>query len=815
MQKELFLNLLNEEAHAALASARQLALWRGGVLSPLHLLIAALEQLLSQTPRLRHENSLLLLRAHEVLATRFPLPGTSITVTKETQSVFAAAATLAQAPEPASHEAPSRDPIGSEKLIEPLHLLRAALASHAARQLLDDVTGYEDLLGKLEARHQETKSEASQPAQPSDAAESATSAAKTQEIPASSATSSTTASATASSPIGASTAGVSRSLTGALAAYCADLFAESQSQTAHAFVGREREMLAVLETLCRKLKNNPLLIGKPGVGKTALVAAVAERLCVGDVPPRLRGKRILEVSRLRLLADAKYAGDIEERLKQLLEEVQLAGDVILFFDEIHTLLNAGGAGGTGDIANLLKSSLSKGEITCIGATTLAEYYKYIARDEALARRFSTIKIDEPSGEETRHILTHARQAFEVYHDIRISEEAIGVIVDLADRYLHVRSFPDKAFDLLDKAAAKATMAGIESLTRECVTGALSEITGLPLEIMDEDPAARLERLEEFLNSAVPGQARAARDIARVVRIAKLHLELRPERPDGVFLFVGVEGAGKHEMAAALAKFLYGSAHRMVDFDMSQFTESWSLSRLVGAEPGYVGYGERSGLLSKAVEDNPHSLLYFRNIDLAHPVIQQFLGEVIEQGRFTDAAGSVIALSNTTIIMARSPLRESNKSSTVGFFPSAEEGEVRLITGTLKTSGSLKLRERGSGDNLVEGLVAAIDEVIEFQVLDRAATEQIVRERLSSLRQRLEAAQPVTITMDEALVAYFVDRLIAERQSPAQLERLWKDCIVIPFTNLLPRRAPGSDRLAVHIGVRGAQVSVTVQQAPRE
>ncbi|HXU09243.1 MAG TPA: AAA family ATPase, partial [Blastocatellia bacterium] len=486
-----------------------------------------------------------------------------------------------------------------------------------------------------------------------------------------------------------------------------DLAEESRESTSHPFVGREREIIAVLETLCRKLKNNPLLIGKPGVGKTALVMAVASRLCDGDVPQRLKGKRILEVSRLKLLADAKFAGETEQRLKKLLEDVRSAGDVILFFDEIHTLLGAGGAGGTGDIANLLKSSLSKGEITCIGATTLAEYYKYIARDEALARRFSTITIEEPSPGETRRILLETRATFEAYHGVKIDDEIIEQIIELADRYLQSRSFPDKAFDLLDKAAAKATLAKHDSLTRECVTETLSETTGLPLEIMDDDPAERLERLEEFLNAAVPGQQRAARDVARVVRIAKLGLEIRPEQPDGVFLFVGPEGVGKHEMAMGLAKFLYGSSQKMVEFDMSQFTEVWSISRLIGAEPGYVGYSDRSGLLSKAAEDNPHSVLYFRNVDLAHPIVQQFLGEAFEQGRFTDATGARISLSNTTVAMSLSQMSETTKHLQMGFIQNGESDE-RHMTGDLRRTGSLQLRERGSGFGIAEALAANID-----------------------------------------------------------------------------------------------------------
>ncbi|HWC76935.1 MAG TPA: ATP-dependent Clp protease ATP-binding subunit, partial [Blastocatellia bacterium] len=599
-----------------------------------------------------------------------------------------------------------------------------------------------------------------------------------------------------------------RPLAGPLGDYCADLAEESRLASAHPFIGRDREITAVLETLCRKLKNNPLLIGKPGVGKSALVAAVSARLSEGKVPARLRGKRILEVSRLRLLADARFAGEIEDRLKKLLEEVRRAGDCILFFDEIHNLLTAGGSGGTGDVANLLKTSLSKGEITCIGATTLAEYYKYIARDEALARRFSTITIDEPSLDETRRILALTRPAFESYHGVGIDDEVIHLIVDMADRYLHSRCFPDKAFDLLDRSAAKATLAGEERLTRDTVTETLSETTGLPLEIMDEDPADRLNRLEEFLNSQVPGQQRAARDVARVARIAKLKLELRPEKPDGVFLFVGPEGVGKHEMAAALARFLYGSTLKMIEFDMSQFTEAHAISRLVGAEPGYVGYGDRSGLLSKAAEDSPHSVLYFRNIDLSHAVVQQFLGEAFEQGRFTDAAGTRISLSNVTIVMSLSQISESHKLTQMGFSARKDDEEQQRASQPRANTGGLG-RERGQG-GLVESLAATIDEVVEFQVLDREATRRIIAERLEALGARLEAAQPVIIRMDPDLAAYFADRLASQRKSLAQLERMWQETIVIPFTNLhLDRRAVGA-RPEVTVTVESGSVHVDMR-----
>jgi ATP-dependent Clp protease ATP-binding subunit ClpC len=780
MEKEQLLNCLGRPAREALENAKQLALAKGGVLSPLHLMTAALEYLLAAAPQTSTEPARLLQACQHILAQRFPIQGISVTITKETQAL------IAQAVELSKQEA-------CENVL-PAHLLRAAAASPMVREALNDFAEHQKALAELEQNLQaklvlQNQEVSQQKSFAKDGQQSESAKAQTPQ-------------ANSSPP-----------LQGALAEFCADLAKEAVAAASHQFVGREREMTAVLETLCRKLKNNPLLIGKPGVGKTALVAAVATQLCEGNVPTRLRGKRVLEVSRLRLLADAKFAGDLEERLKKLLDEVRRAGDVILFFDEIHTLLNAGGSGGTGDIANLLKSSLSKGEITCIGATTLAEYYKYIARDEALARRFSTITIEEPSSEETARILMQSRSAFEHYHDIKIGDEAIALIVDLSDRYLHFRSFPDKAFDLMDKASAKATIAGHDNLTRECVTETLSEITGLPLEIMDEDPAERLERLEDVLNAAVPGQARASRDIGRVVRIAKLRLELRPERPDGVFLFVGVEGAGKHEMASALAKFLYGASQKMIDFDMSQFTESWSLSRLIGAEPGYVGYGDRSGLLSKAAEDHPHSVLYFRNVDLAHPVIQQFLGEAFELGRFTDATGSRISLSNTTVIMALSQISEQGKHSPMGFFASVDEGEERRVSGALKMTGSLKIRERGSGYNLTESLVAAIDEVIEFQLLDREATEQIIAERLESLRLRLETAQPVRVKMDEALVNYFADKLAAERKSLAQLERMWKEIIVIPFTNLHAAKRSSGAKISVTIGVENQAVKVATEETP--
>ncbi len=758
MQKEELLSHLDAQARAAFDEAKQIALARGGVLTPLHLLLTLLEAHVPASDVARHQHLHLLHATLDALAARYPAAAQSVTVPKATQALLAEA-----------HRLAARDGKGQANST---HLLQATLAEASVTELFAD--------GALQqAAHHLLAGLPTQAAEAEATAQNelcrAASATLAFDIP-------------------------TRPLAGALSLFCTDLAEESRGATVQPFIGREREVMAVLETLCRKLKNNPLLVGKPGVGKSALVAAIALRLCDGNVPARLRGKRILEVSRLRLLADAKFAGEIEERLKQLLEDVKREGDVILFFDEMHTLLGAGSSG-TGDVANLLKTSLSKGDITCIGATTLTEYYKYIARDEALARRFSTIIIEEPSSEETRRILIESRAAFEQYHSVKIDDEMIALIIDLADRYLYTRSFPDKAFDLLDKSAAKATLAGEAIVTRECITETLSESTGLPLDLLDEDPAERLNRLEDFLNSLVPGQTRAARDIARVVRIAKLRLELRPEQPDGVFLFVGPEGVGKHETAAALAKFLYGSTNKMIEFDMSQFTEHWSMSRLIGAEPGYVGYGDRSGQLAKAVEDSPHSVLYFRNIDLAHVIVQQFLAETFERGFFTDAEGDKLSLSNTTVVMSLSREGENNKPTPMGFAARRDDDDER------RTSTGRLSRELRAGAGLPEALAATVDEVIEFQVLDQKATERIISEKLESLKARLEAAQPVSVKLAPDLPHYFAARLADERKSLAQLERIWQEVIVIPFTQLhLDRQASGA-RPEVSIRLINGQVEV--------
>ncbi|HKV37690.1 MAG TPA: ATP-dependent Clp protease ATP-binding subunit [Blastocatellia bacterium] len=759
MQKDQLLRMLDHDAREAFEDAKRLALTYGGQVSPIHILAATLARQSVAPPGLAStgarafeaalDTASSIVKSH--LSSHYPGKTDSLVVTRGAQSLLARAAEIA----------------GSEgaALATPLTLLKAALEDLQIREELGQP--------EADAAFSVIKTSLAAPGSSIAGPEAPR---PSDDVP-------SVRRISPGNPKDTHTPG-------ALNSFCEDLalrFRES-----HPFTGRDREVLAVLETLCRKLKNNPLLIGKPGVGKTALAGAVATRLAEGQVPPRLKGKRILEVSRIKLLADAKYSGEIEERLKTLLEEIQLAGDIILFFDEIHALLGAGGTPGTGDVATLLKSALSRGDFTCIGATTQAEYYRYMARDEALARRFSTITVEEPSADATRLILEGASSSFESYHSVRIDAEAIRTIIEDARRYLPSRSFPDKAFDLMDKAAAKAALAGKSHLDRCEITEALSEMTGLPLEVMEDDPCGRLERLELYLNQAVPGQPGAARDVARVVRIAKLGLEARSERPDGVFLFVGGEGSGKREMTFALAEFLYGSARKVTEFDMSQFTEPWSLSRLVGAEPGYAGYNERSGLLGKAAEDNPHSVFLFRNIDLAHPAIQTFLAEALDRGTFTESTGTLVSISNTTVVLCLSHSSESTRASRVGFFRESRTAQLRRDA------------EDWSRFGLIDSIGAVIDEVIEFQPLDQVATEKVVASRLEGLRRQIESAQPVKVEMSSRLVGFLIDKLAAEGHGLAQLDHLIQETIVAPFS-LLHMDDSGlqeADQMDLHAGHAG-------------
>jgi len=485
-----------------------------------------------------------------------------------------------------------------------------------------------------------------------------------------------------------------------------DLTALAQEYALDPVIGRETEIERVIQILARRTKNNPALIGQPGVGKTAIVEGLAQRIVDGQVPESLHNKRVLQLDVGSLVAGTMYRGQFEERLKRVIEELK-SSDAILFIDEVHMLVGAGSAGSSVDAANILKPSLARGELQCIGATTLEEYRKYIESDAALERRFQQVRVDEPSAEETVQILKGIKGAYEQHHNLLISDEAIEAAVFLSTRYVTERYLPDKAIDLIDEGASRVRMYRVQQptdireaydslrelrvqrneaveagryddatrireqeeeiqhqlddlragqveydqstmLTAEDVAEVLSMWTGIPVYQLTEEESARLLRMEEELQKAIVGQRDAINAIAKAVRRARAGLK-DPRRPIGSFMFLGPTGVGKTELTKALATFLFGSEDALVQLDMSEFMERHNVARLVGSPPGYVGY-EDAGQLTEAVRRRPYSIVVFDEIEKAHPEAFNLLLQIMEEGHLSDAKGQKVNFRNAIIIL---------------------------------------------------------------------------------------------------------------------------------------------------------------------
>ena len=485
-----------------------------------------------------------------------------------------------------------------------------------------------------------------------------------------------------------------------------DLTALAQEYALDPVIGRETEIERVIQILARRTKNNPALIGQPGVGKTAIVEGLAQRIVDGQVPESLHGKRVLQLDVGSLVAGTMYRGQFEERLKRVIEELK-SSDAILFIDEVHMLVGAGSAGSSVDAANILKPSLARGELQCIGATTLDEYRKYIESDAALERRFQQVRVDEPSADETVQILKGIKGAYEQHHNLLISDEAIEAAVFLSTRYVTERYLPDKAIDLIDEGASRVRMYRVQQptdireaydslrdlrvqrneaveagryddagrireqeeeiqhqlddlragqagpddsavLTAEDVAEVLSMWTGIPVYQLTEEESARLLRMEEELQKAIVGQKDAINAIAKAVRRARAGLK-DPRRPIGSFMFLGPTGVGKTELTKALATFLFGSEDALVQLDMSEFMERHNVARLVGSPPGYVGY-EDAGQLTEAVRRRPYSIVVFDEIEKAHPETFNLLLQIMEEGHLSDAKGQKVNFRNAIIIL---------------------------------------------------------------------------------------------------------------------------------------------------------------------
>lgn len=492
-----------------------------------------------------------------------------------------------------------------------------------------------------------------------------------------------------------------------LVEFSRDLTDDASNDKLDPLIGREAEIERVIQILCRRTKNNPVLIGEPGVGKTAIVEGLAQRIVVGEVPSFLENKRILSLDLSLIVAGTKYRGQFEERLKQIMRELIDNPQYIVFIDELHTLVGAGSAEGSLDAANILKPALSRGEIQCIGATTPSEFRKSIEKDRSLERRFQAVKVSPPSEEEAVQILDGVRERYENFHQIRYTTDALEAAVYQSHRYIPDRFLPDKAIDVIDEAGARVKLrvrrersgfdtwaeanayendlalgsqegddATSANVTRDDIEEVIARWTGIPVTSLKEEELDKLLRIEEELHNRVVSQRKAISALARAIRRSRAGIK-NPLRPVGSFLFLGPTGVGKTEVARSLAEFLFGSERSMIRFDMSEFMEKHSVSKLIGSPPGYVGH-EEGGQLTERIRRSPYSVLLFDEIEKAHPDIFNVLLQVFEDGILTDALGNTVDFKNAIIIMTSNiGARFIQKRGTLGFQASTDSSREKL------------------------------------------------------------------------------------------------------------------------------------------
>ncbi len=567
--------------------------------------------------------------------------------------------------------------------------------------------------------------------------------------------------------------------------YGRDLTALAREGKLAPIVGRERETMAMLEVLCRPQKNNPILVGEPGVGKTAIVEGLAQQLARGEVPTLMQGRRIVELSLSSLVAGARAYGEFEARVQAIVKEIKQAGNVILFVDEAHALIGAGGPPGVGDAATILKPALARGDLHCIAATTLHDYRKYIEKDGALARRFQAVRVEEPGRDMTLEILATMRPRLAEHFGVTIPAELLPDVYELSRDYLRNRCFPDKAIDLLERAAARAMLqaptAEARLVTRQHLLSVLAEVTGLPLADAALDEAIRYRELERFLAERVVGQEAAAAAVARVVRLAKMRLDLQPNRPDGVFAFVGPADTSKVEMARALAEFLFGDADRAIELDMAEFSEAHTVARLIGSPPGYVGYDEE-GQLTGRVAARPFCVVLFHDVDRAHPVVLQLLAQICDDGRLTDGQGRTVSFSDATVIL------------TVGTEMDLARRAVGFTSGAPGRVAPADLR-RELRKHLLAELVDAVDEVVLFKPLDLAARRTLASRQLAeALGQRFQR-QGIHVTFDESVVNYVLEKGFDEQAGTQtrDVARIIEREVLMPLADAAYRDAEAKDK----------------------
>ncbi len=625
-----------------------------------------------------------------------------------------------------------------------------------------------------------------------------------------------------------------KSRTPALDSFGRDLTELAKESTLDPVIGRQNEIERVTQVLCRRTKNNPVLLGEAGVGKTAIVEGLAQRIIAGDVPEILTDKRLVVLDLAMMVAGTKYRGQFEERIKAVMNEVRKAKNVILFIDELHTLVGAGGAEGAIDASNVLKPALARGEIQCIGATTFDEYRKYIEKDAALARRFQAITVDPPSAEQSVEILKGLREKYETHHRVKITDAALKAAVELSGRYITGRVQPDKSIDVIDEAGARVR---IKSMTKppnlaelegqierlsvekdeavkaadyekaaelrdraeqqrrkkeeiqrewraksqeaegtvdeEIIAEVVSKMTGVPLKRLEKDEAKRLLKLEDELHKKVISQEDAIKAISKAIRRARAGLK-DPKRPMGSFIFVGPSGVGKTLLSKALAEFMFGDEEALIHLDMSEYMEKHNVSRLVGAPPGYVGY-EEGGQLTERIRRRPYSVILLDEVEKAHPDVFNMLLQIMEEGRLTDSFGRNVDFKNTVLIMTSNLGSEIIKGGAgFGFGKRTEASDFENIRSVL-----MKEVERFFRPEFINRL----DDIIIFRPLNKADITLIVDYEVNKVSKRL-AQQGYTIELDAAAKELIIDRGYNPEFGARPLRRAVGQLIEDPLSEML-------------------------------
>jgi len=582
-----------------------------------------------------------------------------------------------------------------------------------------------------------------------------------------------------------------KSGTRALDKFGRDLTRQAEEGTLDPVVGREVEIERVVQILSRRKKNNPILIGEPGVGKSAIVEGLALRI-MNDETSALRGKRIVTLDIASMVAGTTYRGQFEERMKQVITELQNHPEIILFIDEIHTIIGAGNASGSLDAANILKPALARGEVQCIGATTTAEYAKSIEKDGALERRFQKVSVRPTTSEETLDILAKLSEHYAQYHHVIYTKEVLKACVKMSERYLTDRAFPDKAIDVMDEVGARSharQQASSEQdlpayeVTTEDVAGVVSMMSGVPVQRVAKAENERLRTMGETLRHKIIGQDKAVETVVRAIQRSRLGLR-DPKRPIGTFFFLGPTGVGKTYLTQCLAEEMFGSKDAMIRFDMSEYMEKHAVSLMVGAPPGYVGH-EDGGKLTEAVRRKPYSIILFDEIEKAHPDIFNILLQVMDEGRLTDRQGHSVDFRNTIIVL----------TSNVGTRQLQEfGGGVGFSSGEMDQKETNKMLLKALQKQFPPEFVNRIDNVITFEPLNRETIGQIVRIEISLLQQRLKAQGHILSVGAEA-IDQLVERSYDRKNGARPVKRGVQTYLEDPLTDILLRK-PNQKRITI-------------------